>query len=198
MSYKQKRLDEAIKFFGLNEYKSVIYNNKRYQFMYRYQGKKYVLVGDGNEVIPVVEMPLIDVASIKPYVWTIDEEKIKKLKELNKYNLKPTDIKKAKLINSEKIKGEPLWRNDAIKAWCLSGGVGHGLYKGYNSDYWIGFYDDGKIDYHLNCMEDMCNYKISEFFNINDIEYEVDELLQVKYLEALNWLVDEKIIKIGE
>ncbi len=197
MSYKQERIDQVINTLNLNHGFHYIYKDKRYQFVKHYQDKKYVLLGEEGDIIPVVEMPLIELASIKPYVWKIDEAKIKLLKEINRYNLKPNDILKAKVIDPEKLKQEPFWRNEQIKAWCLSGGAGHSAYSGGSlSSYWIGFYDDGKIKYDISCMEDMCNYKIEEFFNLSDIENEYDETIQIKYLKRLNWLIDEEIIEI--
>ena len=196
MSYKQERIEKVLNTLNLNRGFSYIYKDKRYQFVKHYQDKKYVLLGEEGDIIPVVEMPLIELASIKQYIWKIDEAKIKLLKEINRYNLKPNDILKAKVIDPEKLKQEPFWRNEQIKAWCLSGGVGNGTYSGCDSSYWIGFYDDGKIDYNMTCMEDMCGYNIEEFFNLSDIENEYDETIQIKYLKKLNWLIDEEIIEI--
>lgn len=198
MSYKQERLKQIIEFLGLNFGCSYLYKDKIYIFRRHHEGKKYVLVGDGNEYIPVVELPLIEVASIKPYTWTIDDVKIENLKKLNIYGVKPNDLLKYKVIDKEKITKPPFWRNEQIKAWCLSGGVGSGTYSGCDSSYWIGFYDDGKIDYHMTCMEDMCGYEIKEFFNINDIENRYDEELQVKFLKTITWLIDENIVDVGK
>lgn len=128
---------------------------------------------------------------------------MRKPRVANKYNLKPKDIEKAVILDYDRLTKEPFWRNDVIHAWCLSGGVGEGYYGGYLSSYWIGFYDKdakhyaGKIRMHLNCYEDMCSYEISEFYKESNIDDRWDLELQEKYLEVLNWLIDEKIVKIG-
>ena len=120
----------------------------------------------------------------------------------NKYNLKPKDIQKATVIDYERLTREPFWRNDAVGAWCLSGGAGKGFHETYVNDYWIGFYDNdakayaGKIRLQCSAWEGMCNYKFNKFFDFREIENEIDLELQEKLLERINWLIDEKIIEI--
>ena len=55
----------------------------------------------------------------------------------NKYNLKPSDIRKMVVIDRDRLRKNPFWRNNVIHAWCLTGGAGEGLYDSMN-DYWIG------------------------------------------------------------
>ena len=121
----------------------------------------------------------------------------------NKYNLKPKDIQNAIVLNCEALHDKPFWRNDVVKAWCLSGGSGKGLYGGYDYEYWIGFYDEdapayaGKIKMHCSCFEGMCSYTFKEFLN----PYEIDNIyaaqLQEELLKTINWLIDSKIISIN-
>lgn len=119
----------------------------------------------------------------------------------NKYNLKPNDIKKAIIIDKERLMQPPFWRNDIINAWCLSDGAGKGVY-GYFDTYWIGFYDKdakayaGKIRLECTSYEDMCGYNFKNFFDYKEIENETDLELQEKLLDRINWLIDEKIIEI--
>lgn len=121
----------------------------------------------------------------------------------NKYNLKPKDIEKAKILDYEKLHKPPFWRNNVVQAWCLSGGSGNGYYGGFMNNYWIGFYDEnakaygGKIRLSCTALEDMCSYNFKKFFDFNEIEHEVDLELQEKLLERLNWLIDEHIIQIN-
>ena len=118
----------------------------------------------------------------------------------NKYHLKPKDIQKAIVLNKERLKEPPFWRNDVIGAWCLS----ENTMKSYimDDEYWIGFYDDdakayaGKIRLVCSSYGGMCNYKFDMFFNPKDIENEIDLEIQEKLLSRINWLIDEKIIKI--
>ena len=127
---------------------------------------------------------------------------MRKPKVKNKYNLKPKDIQKATVLDYERLKQPPFWRNNVIGAYCLSGGAGKGFYS-YIDSYWIGFYDKDTESYagqiRLNCSsyEDMCNYNFKRFFDYTEIENEFDLELQEKLLERINWLIDEKIIEIN-
>lgn len=123
----------------------------------------------------------------------------------NKYNLKLKDIKEATILDYDKLHKSPFWRNDVIQAWCLSETTiknskddEYGCYD----EYWIGFYDEdakshkGKII--LNCYSygGMCNYIFDNFFDMEEIENEMDLEIQEKLLARLNWLIDENIISI--
>ena len=120
----------------------------------------------------------------------------------NKYNLKPKDIEKAIILDREKLKQSPFWRNDVIGAWCLTDGSGKGYYGGHINSYWIGFYDEnaksyaGKIRLKCSAYEDMGSYDFKKFFDPKEIETEIDLELQEKLLSRINWLIDEGIVKI--
>ena len=120
----------------------------------------------------------------------------------NKYNLKPKDIQKATILDFERLKQPPFWRNNVVNAWCLSGGTGKGFYGDAIDSYWIGFYDQdaksyaGKIRLNCTSCEDMCKYDFKKFFDYREIEHEIDLELQEKLLDRINWLIDEKIIEI--
>ena len=120
----------------------------------------------------------------------------------NKYNLKPKDIQRAIVLDYEKLKQPPFWRNNVVSAWCLSDGTGEGYFGGHIDSYWIGFYDKdakayaGKIRLNCSSYEDMCGYNFKKFFDPKEIENEIDLELQEKLLERINWLIDEGIIKI--
>ena len=120
----------------------------------------------------------------------------------NKYNLKPKDIQKAIVLNKEALHDKPFWRNNVVKAWCLSGGSGEGFYGGYDYEYWIGFYDDdapaykGKIKLQCSSSEGMCTYTFKKFFDLDEIENKYELQLQQELLRVINWLIDSKIIYI--
>ena len=120
----------------------------------------------------------------------------------NKYNLKPKDIEKATILAPERLTQKPFWRNDVVKAWCLSGGSGKGFYNSYIDSYWIGFYDNdadfypGKIKLSCSSYEDMCSYDFKTFFNPKEIDDEIDLELQERLLDRINWLIDEGIVEI--
>ena len=127
---------------------------------------------------------------------------MRKPKVENKYNLKPKDIQKAIILDYERLKQPPFWRNNVVQAWCLSDGTGEGYYGNWIDSYWIGFYDKnakayaGKIRLSCSACEDMCNYNFKKFFDYSEIENEVDLKLQEKLLSRINWLIDEGIIEI--
>ena len=131
-----------------------------------------------------------------------ERKSMRKPKVENKYNLKPKDIQKAIIIDYERLKQHPFWRNDVVQAWCLSDGSGRGCYGGHMDSYWIGFYDKdakayaSKIRLSCSSYEDMCNYNFKKFFDYSEIENEVDLELQEKLLSRINWLIDEEIIEI--
>jgi hypothetical protein len=130
--------------------------------------------------------------------------KMRKPTVKNKYNLIPSDINKFVLINLERLQQNPFWRNNVIKAYCLSGTTAQNasdeIYCAYNS-YWIGFYDSdapafaGKIKGEMSSYGGMCHYKPKKFFDFSEIDCEIDLLIQEKFLKILNWLLDENICK---
>lgn len=127
---------------------------------------------------------------------------MRKPKVNNKYNLKPKDIQKATILDYERLKQAPFWRNNVIQAWCLSDGSSEGYYGGFMNSYWIGFYDKnassyaGKIRLSCSSYDGMRNYNFKKFFDPKEIENEIDLELQEKLLDRINWLIDEKIISI--
>jgi len=130
---------------------------------------------------------------------------MRKPKVDNKYNLKPKDIQNATVINNDRIKQSPFWRNDVVGAWCLSETTikssADDMYCSYD-EYWIGFYDEkcksyaGKIRLTCSSYGGMCGYNFKEFFNPKEIENEFDLEIQEKLLARLNWLIDENIVEI--
>lgn len=127
---------------------------------------------------------------------------MRKPKVKNKYNLKPKDIQKATILDHERLRHQPFWRNDVIGAWCLSEGAGSRYQGSWTNSYWIGFYDDdakayaGKIRLDCSADYDMCSYKFKKFFDYSEIDNEADLELQEKLLDRINWLIEEKIIEI--
>lgn len=120
-------------------------------------------------------------------------------KVINKYNLKPADIEKAIILKPERLKEAPFWRNNIVNAWCLSDNTAKtsaDLNFGTYNEYWIGFFDDGKIKLSRSSFGGMCTYNFDEFFNAEDIENEIDLEIQEKLLFIVNWLLDENIITI--
>ena len=119
----------------------------------------------------------------------------------NKYNLKPKDIERAIILDRERLKEEPFWRNDALKAWCLSWCISEwvddeeGRTLNSRNEYTIVFYDSGEIKLFCTCMG-LFAYNFKTFFDPGKMETINDLILQEKLLDRLNWLIDERIVKI--
>lgn len=115
----------------------------------------------------------------------------------NKYNLKPKDIEHAEVLDRKRLKEKPFRRNEVIKAWCLSEWIGGEEDRRFCTGNWyqISFCDSGEIKLLCTCME-MLSYNFKTFFNPNEIDHENDLILQEKLLNRLNWLIDERIVRI--
>lgn len=123
----------------------------------------------------------------------------------NKYNLKPSDIRKLIISDRSKLCEPTFWRNNVIDAWCISGSTAKTAadreYGTYNS-YWIGIYDidakayAGKIRYSLDGCGGMTTKCINSFYNPNDIKTEDDLLIQEMLLEKVNSLIDSGILSL--
>lgn len=129
---------------------------------------------------------------------------MRKPKIKNKYNLKFKDIKKLKIKDRSKIKSPLFWRNNVVKAWCISETTiqtkEDELYSSYN-DYWIGIFDEDssrkqKIVVKCSAYGGMANYNFKEFFNYKEIEHEDDLLIQEKLLNKINYLLDNDILSL--
>lgn len=68
----------------------------------------------------------------------------------NKYEITVADIKKCKFDKHKlELNKSKLWRNDIISAWCQTGVTDGGFYSGEDS-YWLGLYDNGKVDINFS------------------------------------------------
>ena len=142
----------------------------------------------------------IDILSKK----TAMKHKLREPQIENKYHLNPNDIKKAIILDEDRLHKPPFWRNDVIDAWCLSGGVGKDWDGNFESEYWIAFYDKeakayaGTIRMSCTTYGGMYGYKFPSFFNPKDIDCELDLQLQEKLLQTYHWLIEEGILKFPE
>ena len=134
----------------------------------------------------------------------LEKQKIREPKVKNKYNLKPSYITSAIVLDKNAFKSKPFWRNNVVSAYCISETTisckADSEFGTYN-DYWIGFYDDdapehaGEIILHCSCYGGMCHYNFSEFFNPDEMNNNLDVLIQEKLLTMYHWLIDNKIVK---
>lgn len=118
----------------------------------------------------------------------------------NKYNLTVSKIKKLKIGDRSKInRKNGFWRNDVIKAWCISKSVGQ---EDLKNSFWLGFYDEdapayaGKFRISVDSYDGMCNYIFNQFFQEKDIECPEDLKIQKMLLDEVTRLIDEGILVI--
>ena len=117
----------------------------------------------------------------------------------NKYNIRPQDIHKFTVLDWEKLK-KYTWFNTAMNSpcWChLEGSNGGGFYGDDADEFWIGFYENGKVDYWFTSYEGMCGYEFDTFYDANHIHNKYDMAVQVNAMRYINKLLDEKIIAIS-
>ena len=118
----------------------------------------------------------------------------------NKYNLTIKKIKELKVIDWDRLK-KKTWFNKAMKkpCWCHLEGSQHPNSKNrYEDDgeFWIGFYEDGRVDCNFSSYEGMCSYVFDKFYNIKELENKFDMHVQVNAIKFLNELLDEKIVAL--
>ena len=117
----------------------------------------------------------------------------------NKYNLTPKNIKKLKVLDWGKLK-KKTWFNKAMSkpCWCHTEHSCTMMCYDYEDEFWIGFYEDGKIDFNFSSYEGMCGYKFNKFYDPKEIENKDDLDIQVKFIKYLNELIDDGIISKPE
>lgn len=118
------------------------------------------------------------------------------INDINVYGLTrkniPTLIVNRALVN----KDHGFWRNDVVKAWCIS--AEQGPYFDCD-EYWLGVYDEdasayaGKICCEFSSHGGMCDYKFNKFFQKEDIKNDMDYLIQYKFIDAMNRLIAEGV-----
>ncbi len=123
---------------------------------------------------------------------------------INKYNLRPKDIKNLTVLNREKICEPLFWRNNIINAWCITRTIGTDADRRYGADnsIWIGIYDEpyyGKyVRFTCDCYGGMCSYDFKRFFDEKEIENDRDRKTQEILLEIINQLIDDGILGLPE
>lgn len=125
----------------------------------------------------------------------IDFELIKKCP--NKYNLKPKDIKRLYVIDWDRLK-KITWYNKAMDRPCRCHLIEYGGNFNDFTDFWMGFYYDGEVDYSFSTYEGMCRYNFENFYDGAEIENKFDMQIQYLAMEFLNKLLDEKIVELRD
>lgn len=112
----------------------------------------------------------------------------------NKYKLKFSDLTKLKVINKKEFKKHS-WRNEQIKAWCITRDIvanPKDSYGTYDDGFFFGVYDDGHIETYCTSYGGMCGYIFEDFYT--DVENVVDERLHSEILRIINNLIDLDIL----
>ena len=119
----------------------------------------------------------------------------------NKYNLKPADIRKLKVVDWKRLQ-ELTWYNNAMKKtgewWChLEGCNVPGTKYSDFDEFWIGFErTTGKVRFRFDYYEGMCHYNFSAFYSAKSIENKFDMQVQANALAFINKLLDEHIVEL--
>lgn len=124
----------------------------------------------------------------------------------NKYNLTIPQIRKLVIKDRSQVCAPLFWRNNVISAWCISGHAGNKADERLSTDneYWIGIYDEdakaykGKFRFEFFTYGGMCGYRFEKFFQPADIECENDLLIQERFLEKINELLDKGILEVPQ
>lgn len=124
----------------------------------------------------------------------------KTIENINIHKLTLKNIKKL-LVNRDLVnKDSGFWRNNVVKAWCISGQCGVDSYPICDAtEYWLGVYDkpkkDGsvKIEVHFDCFSGMCSYTFDNFFDPAEIETEDDYKIQTMFIKRMNDLIDKGV-----
>lgn len=119
---------------------------------------------------------------------------MRKPKVRNKYNLTLKDIRNMG-IDRTKLNSPLFWRNDVVKAWCISQSIGNSNFCD-ETTYWLGIYDDEskKIKISFDCHGGMCSYKFEKFYQPKDLECETDLKIQELFLEKIHYLIENGIL----
>ena len=179
-------IKKILEFIGFIDGRRYYFKEQKYIYSKSNNSLNPFTIFNEKKTIKIDDLSLNDIISIKEVIFKDLENEST---NLNKYNLKPKDILNIEIIQKDFIHQKPFWRNDVIKAWCLSFNVG-------DTSFWLGIYDDNKVNYHISCCDDMCNYNITEFFKDSEIETMADLECQIMIVKILNHLIDNKIIKI--
>ena len=118
----------------------------------------------------------------------------------NKYKLTPTNIKKLKILDWEKLKSKTWYNNAMLNGnwWChLEGCQKDGQQYNDEDEFWIGFNEDNnKIDCTFSCHGGMCHYLFEKFYDAKEIENKFDMMVQVNAIRWLNEMIDDGILEV--
>ena len=118
-------------------------------------------------------------------------------KVANRYNLTYSDVEKLKVGKRELIEEPLFYWNDQISAWCISG-ISDIRWR--DDSFWLGIYTEdapeypGEFRFRFTSYAGMCGYVFQDFYNPKEIETKYDLIIQEKFLEKINQLLDMGIL----
>lgn len=118
----------------------------------------------------------------------------------NKYSLTINDIKNLRVGRRELITPNLFWWNSLISAWFITGNDNSKDTISNHNDFWITIYDvnaprnAGKFTFKLTRSSGVHPYSFEEFYNPKDIESSNDLIIQEKFLNTINQLIDMGIL----
>lgn len=118
----------------------------------------------------------------------------------NKHNLKPSDIPKLQVLHREKLQHSPFWYNQNIKAWCVTRDTGseNDFKYGSENKFWMGIFDDGRIEYTWHTLGGMLLTDFDEFYDEYTLANKPMLQLHEAVLEVLNRVIDDGILGLPQ
>lgn len=129
----------------------------------------------------------------------------------NKYELDAKKIYSLKVGKLDSLEKYGFWRNEVLGAWCYIVKLGDTDIF-HDNTFWIGIYDKEvsrlnygykeskfrkkktRINFKFYVYGDSVEQYITKFYRPADIKNEFDLVIQEKFLEAMNNLIDNKIL----
>lgn len=118
----------------------------------------------------------------------------------NKYALSIQDIRNLKVGRRDLITHNLFWWNNLTSAWFITGRDNSKINNDTCNEFWITIYDinaprnAGRFVFNITRSNGLQHYFFEEFYNPNDIETEKDLVIQEKFLDAINQLIDIGIL----
>ena len=133
----------------------------------------------------------------------------------NKYELDAKKIYSLKVGKLDSLEKYGFWRNEVLGAWCCIVKLGD-TDRFHDNTFWIGIYDKEvnrlnfeykeskfhkkktRINFKFYVYGECIEQYITKFYRPKDIKNELDLVIQEKFLETMNKLIDNKILYITE
>ena len=118
----------------------------------------------------------------------------------NKYALTLSDIRNLRIGRRDLINPNLFGWNSLISAWFITGNDNSKSENSNHNEFWITIYDinaprhAGKFTFNVTRSNGLHQYFFDEFYNPNDIESENDLIIQEKFLNTINQLIDIGIL----